>query len=212
MTDSTTNNTPNTVQTIFDWRVAEGYGDLSAVESQPFRMKVTICDGEGFYFSVIPESQDNLTSEVLGKRGLTGRVDIRTGRPMLTIGHVEDEYPIYADLISPDEVFVFTDRELHAKPEEREIDGFGYKTKGTRYTLDNERSWLREARSVKAQQAFAEHLFPHKLPVAGKGSWSVIGDVHQLVVFFENPAGGDSIKGLFEVEFYPGEILVRTAG
>lgn len=73
----------------------------------------------------------------------------------------------------------------------------------------HERS-LHVLRAEEAEWQFENAEF--ELDVEATGGWESSGDVWTQTVFFQNPSGGDSIKGSFVVHFLSNDSYVDSAG
>jgi hypothetical protein len=159
------------------------------------------------YFKVYSVSIDHINPEVT-QNGLAGVIEIRNGKPALSMGIHEGELPIHVESDINKGLFLHTDN--HRNPVRSTYASYdhGLSFEALYFQCDDG-SWLLEARSEMANAVFESYVF-RELIVCETDGWEIAGSFWQRHVYFEKPTGGDSIKGRFEVTFEDESIVVRV--
>jgi hypothetical protein len=159
------------------------------------------------YFKVYPVVFDTLSKEVT-QNGLAGVIEIRNGKPGMSVGTEENDLPVHIESNVIDGLYIHCDGGLEPKPAEYVSFDHGMTFDALFYRC-NEDSWLMEARSEIADKRFDVYDFGDMIVVDDSG-WEIDDTCWKKSVYFENPTGGDSIKGLYQLEFASDSTVVLS--
>lgn len=152
------------------------------------------------YFDIYPKHLDAVDNEVT-LNGLSGVLEVRGGRPALSVGVNSEEMDLYIESINYGDLFVHKNDHIKSQIASLPLGiGSNYLHSGIIYKCGAS-AWLNEAREQLAQNALESFNFGHTLTEAESNGWETADTYWKKVIFWENPAGGASIKGHFEVVF-----------
>jgi hypothetical protein len=192
---------------IQDWRVSEQV-DLPLEQQDTFRFEITqVNQTKQVFFKLYSKNLD-LIADTMPQIGLAGVIEVRNGRPAISIGVCEDNIGVHVESNGINGVFIHVDKGVdvtrgywHSSSHNMDFEGLSYQI--------SEEDWIGEARSDIANQIFDSHVFSDGRTVADTGGWE-IDDCHfKKTVFFENP-NGDSIKGYFHMDFAPDSVQILS--
>lgn len=186
---------------IQDWHLIEVGEDWTGPKEHRDKYRFVIEQSprtHHVYFKVYPTSLDQLSNEV-SLNGLSGVIEIRNGKPAISLGINEDDLPVHVESDIYQGLYVHKDSS--AKSSYKPYFSFDHGTcfESTYFECDDG-SWLMEARSDIANKLFDSYNFGD-LIVIDTGGWNIDDREWNQTVYFENDTGGDSIKGHFELEF-----------
>lgn len=157
------------------------------------------------YFSVYPKAIDSL-GDSLERNGLAGCIEIRNGKPAISLGINENALPVHIESNVFEGFYIHHDR--GSEPVVAKFQSYDHGMQfDSHYYECSDSGWLMEARSEIANRHFEKYDFG-TLIVADDSGWE-IEDTHWLkTVFFENPNGGDTIRGSYDLTFGNDSIMV----
>ncbi|MDA8652367.1 hypothetical protein N9L75_07345 [Porticoccaceae bacterium] len=159
------------------------------------------------YFRIYPKVMDELSDE-LTLNGLAGCIEIRNGKPAISLGTNENDLPVHVESDIIEGLHIHCDS--GSEPAREQFKSFDHGISfDSHYYRCNDSSWLMEVRSDIANERFGYYDFGELLVVDDNG-WEVEDAHWSKTVFFENPAGGDSIKGHYELHFANDSIVVLS--
>ena len=186
---------------IQDWHLIEvGAGWTGPIEHRDKYRFVLEQSPESnrVYFKVYPSVLDGLSDEV-PLNGLSGVIEIRNGKPALSLGLSENQLCLSVESDIYQGLYIHTDSFVHKSSASYFSYDHGCNFDSTYYKCEDG-SFLMEARSDIADKLFDSHDFGDRVVVDSNG-WDIFDREWKRTVYFENNTGGDSIKGLFELEF-----------
>lgn len=159
------------------------------------------------YFKVYPKSLDALSNEVT-LNGLSGVIEIRNGKPAISLGVNEDQLPIHVESDIYQGLHIHWDAITIEKKTLLYSFDHGMKFESSYFACDDG-AWLMEARTEIADNVFADYDF-EPLMVTDTDEWDIIDTDWSRTVYFDNEHGGDCIKGKFDVIFGENSTVVAS--
>lgn len=193
-----------------DWKVTQSCeaNSVPAEHRDTYRcvVEISIPDNQ-IYFKVYPASLDQISTE-LTQNGISGLIEIRNGKPAISIGLHESELPIHIESDVMQGIYIHSDsgtspniKPLYSESHQHYFNCQFYKCCNP--------DWLDMTRRELAELHYAAHDFGENIPIDDSG-WETMGDDMSRIVFFENPAGGDSLKGRFLIRFHNDSIQIKS--
>lgn len=158
-------------------------------------------------FSVYPKALDGV-SDNIPRIGLEGFIEVRNGKPGISLGTHEDSTPLHVEADGVDGIFLHHDANVEPMICHRHNHHLITYFKGYHLRC-NSQQWLSEARSEIAEQMFADHDFGEKIVEDSEG-WECLDHCWIKTVFYQNPLGGDSIKGKYTIIFESESTMIAT--
>lgn len=159
------------------------------------------------YFRIYPKDMDKLSNE-LELNGLAGCIEIRNGKPAISVGTNENTLPVHIESDTIEGLHIHCDS--GSEPTREQFESFDHGTSfDSHYYRCNDSSWLMEVRSDITNKRFEDFDFGEML-VVGHNGWEIEDTYWSKTVYFENPTGGDSIKGHYELHFANDSIVVLS--
>jgi hypothetical protein len=158
-----------------------------------------------YYFSVYNESLDKVAGDA-SLTGLFGAIEIREGKPCISIGMSPDENDIHIISNNSTQLTVVPEKESGERYWEQ-VEFQNHSTKCLNFTIDTAHT-LNEQRSFLAACAFGEYDFGD-LIVSDDSSWDIDGTQWTKTVFFEDD-DKPSIKGTFSLSFVPDSSYINS--
>lgn len=193
---------------IQDWHITEMGDEWAAPKEHrdTYRFLIEQSPSTGqIYFSVYPCLLDNLSNDI-ELNGLSGCIEIRNGKPAMSIGTNESSLPIHIESDICHGIHVHSDTGVD--PVRSEFISYDHDmTFKTHYYVFNTDSWIMKVRSELAEKTFSDYDFGSMNVVEDDG-WKIDSDHWTKGVYFENTDGGDSIKGHFELTFAANSTVV----
>jgi len=156
-------------------------------------------------------------SDDIARNGLSGVIEIRNGRPAISIGTHEESLDVHIESDVEKGLFVHTDKDVsvesatwHSSSHDMEFSGLRYFTQSQNVG----QSWLDNARKEIAEHIFSLHEFGDECPVIGADGWEVSGNHYRQTIFLDNPSSDTSIKGCIAIVFAENStyVLKKTIG
>lgn len=159
------------------------------------------------FFRVYPKVLDGLADD-LDRNGLSGRIEIRDGKPGISLGTSEWDSPVHIDSD------IFTGLYIHCDPgSEPAIKMFNSFDLGAEfesyYYPCNNSEWLIGVRSEIANKYFERHAFG-EITVIDDFGWEAEDTYWSKLFNFENPQGGGSVEGCYKLVFAQDSIVVLS--
>ncbi|TNC80807.1 MAG: hypothetical protein C9356_11835 [Oleiphilus sp.] len=149
------------------------------------------------YFQLYSSALDSLSTDV-SRNGLCGVIEIRNGKPAISLGLDEHALSVHIDSDIANGLYVRHDSAVTT--EKKGFYSFDHEMLfGATYYACSKGSWLQQARDALAEACFAGHTF--ESAVEASDGWQISGNTYLRNVYLENPLGGDSVKTQFEVIF-----------
>lgn len=158
-----------------------------------------------YYFSIYNESLDKVASDV-SLTGLFGAIEIREGKPCISIGMSPDENDMHIISNNSTQLTVVPEKENGERYWEQ-VDIQNHSTKGLIFTVDTDHA-LNDQRSFLADSAFGEYDFGEQI-VSDDNNWDEYGTQWTKTVFFENE-DRPTIKGKFSLTFAPDSSYITS--
>jgi hypothetical protein len=151
------------------------------------------------HFQLYSKELDGVSDEVT-LNGLSGLIEVRNGKPAMSIGLEENNLCIHleSDIYSGVHIHADSSVSPYSTVWKSHSHGMYFPTL---YSSCADEFWLLRARTAIADKFFQNYDLPDKLVIAESNGWQIAGDCWKQCVFFECPAGGDTIKGLVEINF-----------
>jgi len=195
---------------IQDWRVTEvGDGWIGPKEHRDaYRFVIEQSPSTNQVdFHIYPKVMDELSDE-LTLNGLAGFIEIRNGKPAISLGTNEKNRPVHVESDIIEGLHIHCDS--GSGPTRGQFKSFDHDMSfDSHYYRCNDSSWLMEVRSEIANERFGYYDFGELLVVDDNG-WEVEDAHWSKTVYFENPTGGDSIKGHYGLHFANDSIVVLS--
>jgi hypothetical protein len=193
---------------IQDWHIDE-VGNLwngPKEHRDTYRFVIEQSKNNGpIYFKLYPKHLDDLSTEI-SLNGLSGVIEIRNGKPGISIGINENDLPVHVESDIYQGLYIHSDNA--AIPTSKQFYSFDHGMNfDCAYYKCGDDSWLMEARSEIANHLFESHDYGESL-VTDTNGWRIADTDWVQRVYFENPNGGDSIAGNFELTFGNNSTLV----
>ncbi len=190
---------------IQDWRVAEG-AELPDAHKENYRFvieqSVTV---NQVYFKLYPTSLDQLSRNTT-QNGLAGVVEIRNGKPAISLGVFEEDQSVHIESDAHKGLFVHHDFNSTPEYTSWRSESHNMEFKGYYYPCDN-RIWLRKARKELAEIAFDNYQFDQA--VTAMDDWSVSDDIWSRTVHYKDH-NGEKIKGNLQIKFAVDAVLILS--
>lgn len=184
------------------------FGDTESLDQlQPHRLKVSLTDDHSaLEFALYPHSLDSL-HDIIPKNGIAGRIEVRNGRPAMSLGLAEGELPIHI------ESDVFAGFDFHTDPFVTSKQSFydfnhGESIAKRHFKLASS-EWLHSVRRILANKAFEEYDFGNQV-IQDSSGWEISDSEWKQTLYIEDPDGGDSMKERFNVQFSEGFAIVEA--
>lgn len=159
------------------------------------------------YFKVYPAVLDGLSTE-LELNGLAGCIEIRNGKPGISIGTNENSLPVHVESNVVNGLYIHHDNGSEPTPKSLYSFDHGMSFECAYYKCNDER-WLVEARHNIANKQFAAYDFGGRVVVYDEyEGWEIKDSNWSSVVCFETPLIGDSIEGKYKLSFGNESIVV----
>jgi hypothetical protein len=193
---------------IQDWKIKEGV-DLPAEHKEVYRCVIEqSVSTSQVYFRLYPKVLD-VCSDDLALNGFSGVLEVRNGKPAMSIGVNEDNICVHIESDAHSGVYVHTDQDVPPQPLSWHSASHDINFPALYYRCD-QGAWLMEARSEIANKVFEGYQFQHDLLVSDTGGWSIEDGYWKQVCYFDNPTGGDTIKGYVELNFAKDSTMVLS--
>ncbi|KZX73202.1 hypothetical protein A3715_15925 [Oleiphilus sp. HI0009] len=185
---------------IQDWHITELGKDWTGPKSHKDTYRFVIEQSpntQQVYFKLYPTSLDKSYND-LAQNGLSGMIEVRNGKPAISLGLEECSLPIHIESDVTNGLYLHTDDiNKTVKPYFSFDHGMNFDAV---YYSCGDNAWLREARSTIADHLFENHNFGKSI-VSETGGWNIDDDTWSLTVYFENESEEGSTKGHYEVGF-----------
>lgn len=193
---------------VRDWHLSEmSESEWNGPQSHrdTYRLKVEQTGNSGqLFFSLYPASLDRLEDAPFN--GLSGCIEIRNGRPAISLGLQPDDHPLHVESDIHTGLFVHNDDNCH--PVHSDFSSFDHGAKFSGFYYDcAEKNWLADTRRQIAEVRIADALY--NTDVEERGSWEVHGDQWSQIVFCVDSEGGSSVSKLYRLDFHPDSTMVQ---
>lgn len=195
---------------IQDWRLSAGDPllviDASMKETYRFVIEQSPTSSH-IFFTVYSKSYDDVClSEPYN--GLSGVIEIRNGRPAISIGLNADDLALHVESDIARGLYLHTDGNVRSYPKLFKSDSHGRDFPAQYYECEVD-GWLTCARNEVANHTF-ENYDMGDLMVTDTSGWSYTDGEWEKTVYFEH-TNGSSLTGTFKIVFAEKSAIVCSA-
>jgi hypothetical protein len=184
---------------IQDWRVSEqSEEDILNEHKDVYHFVIEQSEPtKQVFFKVYPKSLEGLDGDIT-QNGLSGVIEIRNGKPAISLGLCEDELAVHIESDLANGLYVHP--ESFATPIAKKFYSYSHDLAfDSAFYPCAESQWIVEAQKHVADGILANYDFGD-LVVSDTGNWATDNGTWSSVVFFDNE-GEDSLKGSIEIVF-----------
>jgi len=131
--------------------------------------------------------------------GLSGCIEIRNGKPAISLGLSEHELPIHIESDIVEGIHIHTD-DINPRSCRYFSNSHGIHFT-TQFYKVGDSTWITEARSAIDNKLFEDYTFDHGLSVSDSNGWEVEDGYWKKICYFDDTEAVATVKGYVEVNF-----------